>query len=239
MLVKRFGEEAFEALKGGNFRLGTLAYYRSIEGDERRDAGEGPAPVHFQASEGVPRVIEAEEFNRVSGAIGGLFKLNAPLKGLQINGSGKFIFETALNVFVFCTTDEDGDNPALDAKFGRRKICIPDPNAFSDAVANKLFVEVVHARTVQVNESANSISHGHGAVVYRPKPALRPEDITDTRIDITQVFIKEPGPYAEEKEYRFMWFPEDNRTNKLCFLPPGLKYLDLKFPELWDYIAEA
>lgn len=128
---------------------------------------------------------------------------------------------------------------ALDSKFGRRKISIPDPNAFSDVIANKLFLEVIHARKVKVNENANSISHGHGAVVYRPKPALRPEDITDSRIDITQVFIKEPSSYAEEREYRFMWFPADNRTDKLCFLPLGLKYLDLNFPEIWNHIEEV
>jgi hypothetical protein len=238
VLVKRFGEEAFKSLKRGNFRVGTLAYYRDIEEVERRDSGEGPAPVHFEASNGVPRVIEAEEFNRVSGAVGVPFKINAPLK-LKLKGPGKLILDTGLNVFVFCATEEDGPNPALDSKFGRRKIYIPDPNAFSDAIANKLFLEVIHARTVKVNENANSISHGHGAVAYRPKPALRAEDITDPRINLTQVFIKGFGPYEQEMEYRFMWFPEDNRNNKLCFLPPGLKYLDLNFPEIWNHIEEV
>jgi len=238
VLVKRFEEEAFESLKRGIFRVGTLAYYRDIEEHERRDAGEGPPPVNFEASDGAPRVIEAEEFNRVSGALGVPFKINAPLK-LKLNCPGKLILDTGLNVFIFCATDEDGPNPALDSKFGRRKIFIPDPNAFSDAIANKLFLEVIHARTVKVNENANSISHGHSAVAYRPKPALRPEDITDTRIDLTQVFIKELGRYGQEMEYRFMWFPEDNRNNKLCFLPLGLKYLDLNFPEIWNYIEEV
>jgi hypothetical protein len=101
-IVKRLDDTAFEFLKNGSIRIGSLLYYRSIEDISRKDNFEGQRPVHVQGGDEYPTVLTSDEFNTISEHVGSIIRINKKELKINIKGKGKFIIDSDWNIFVFC-----------------------------------------------------------------------------------------------------------------------------------------
>ena len=231
----------------GHIRIGSLLYYRKIEEESRSDRNEGFRSYFIEGEKDVGRKIEAGEFNKVAALAGSNIRFNTdrpnPL-ALQMRGGGKFIFDSDINLFVFCATIEDKPNPSLDKKFGAHKIHIFDLERFKDLVKNELLNHLFQKRSIKLTGNADSVSAGHHKVLYRDKPSINsddvPEDLEYPSLNMDDVFIKPHGEgFEEEHEYRFCWLPFDNPTGTMCSLPTGFKFIDLKIPDIKSAIRKV
>jgi hypothetical protein len=238
-LVKRLDDTAFEFLKNGSIRVGSLLYYRNIEDESRKDNLEGQPPVHVQGGEESPTVLTADEFNSMSEHVGSVFRINKKDLKFNIKGKGKFIIDSDWNVFVFCCSIDAPDQEELHEKFGKNKIEIHDPKMFSHLIALSLNKHVIDGEAVKLQGQADSISHGHRSIIYKDKSALTPQDVENNSnrgvFNLSEAFVKDVE-FEAENEYRFVWFPYDNPSKTMCNLPYGFKYIDLKIPEIWGAI---
>lgn len=97
MIIKTVSYQVSKKIKRGIIRIGSLQYYKETEDRIRQDHLEGiPDKV---ISEKPGTVISAEEFNKVSDSVGGLFKMKHPL-GLVFVVSAEIESNTKLVSFI-------------------------------------------------------------------------------------------------------------------------------------------
>lgn len=231
-IVKRFNDGAFESLKRGVIRIGSLAYYRRIESSERIDAEEGPLGAIIHAREGDVQ-LSAEQLNGVMEAVGARYRLNR--LGAVLRKGATLKIDSDVNVFVFCTSIDAAQDETLSTKFGQNIVEIVDTAGFSKLISRHLHQKVLVEKCLNLNGNADRIGGGYEPVSYGKKTPREMHELKGEAVNLSGVFVK-PRRYEEEREFRFVWIPLWLNDSTGCDLPIDFKYLDLDIPEIWQYL---
>jgi hypothetical protein len=153
----------------------------------------------------------------------------------------KFTSTSDFNAFMFCTSQEDSKNLALDKKFGEYAIEIVDLGCFADMVSKKLAEEIFLSQTIKVMGESDSVIAGHAKVVYCSKDSIDYDELYKTigkpELNINGAFIKPSDEgFEEENEYRFIWLPFHTPSQSMSSIPMSFEYIDLSIPELGDVL---
>jgi len=234
-IFKRLSADAFAAFETGSVRIGSLKYYQTIEDSNRNDSGEGPLAVHIRGRESGTREIGADEFNRVAGAIGSIYRIKDPKLKFVLNGPGALTMQSDINVLVFCASADRSSDEKLDAKFGARVVEIVEPDHFAKSIAGALNQEIQPGGRIDLRGgTADSISFAHRPVEYLGKSPIPPEEAVGGFVFNPMDVFKKDLAFQNEAEYRFQWFPYCHKTQTLCSVGIGFRYIDLQIPEIWS-----
>ena len=170
-LLKRVDKpEVLDLILKGSIQLGTLSKYKTTEDAQRVDDCEGQRPIYFNAKAGDK--LSKDSFNTLSGHIGSGIKINDPKLKFNFKHDSKFIFESNVNIFIYCISNSSEDDEYLNQKYGNYKIRIKDIKLFKFLIANKLEEEIIKNQKIKLNWPANTISYGHHEILYLEKSPI-------------------------------------------------------------------
>jgi len=238
-IVKRVSEHVMSELRKGVIRIGSIHYYRSIEDANRKDSLEGLPPISL-ATKGGNRIINHEQFNKLSSYSGQGFKLQDGWS-FELKQGASLKFEHMANIFVFCVSIDEGEQSDLSHKFGTHIYEITNIDMFANMITDEL-MKIISDKNLIIDDGGyDSVRWSMRPIKYKEKSEIDSDLLkqlqTPREFDMQQVFTKDFS-FKEEKELRFVWFPQCSTEDRFFTLPANFTFVDLYLPNLWNSIRE-
>ncbi len=200
----------YEKRRYETIRIGTLAYYRNIEGHQG-DALDGRVEgIVFEPDRHQP--VTRDEMLAISG---GSFDVVAR-DGMAFGKGASYQDEKSRrcqNVYVYCCSMEFGvfPNPERMAHFNAREFSVIDNTLeFRNVVAAELITKARTTEGLPYDREKHYLKSWEAPVRYRSRRLARME-LPLNNLDFF-VYQKDPA-FAVEQEYRFVWIFFDRKTD--------------------------
>lgn len=201
----------YEKHQYNTIRIGTLEYYRNIEGNQSDDMEGRVEGVTYKAEQD-QYVTRDDVLSLTNGSLDIIAR-----DGIKFGKGGSYTDEKPRrchNTYIYCCSIEFGvfPNPERMAHFQAKETTVIDnPNEFKHAISEELFLKATQKNGAAFSKELHYIKCWEAPVRYMQR---KNADIT-LPLNNLDFFIYQKDPkYSIEQEYRFTWMFFEKKTNK-------------------------